>query len=136
QRPPLLRSERECLVDHPLPDEQERVVGEVRGVEQVYEVTKSDALLVEEVLVLAAPIQAPAELEDLEIDRKEGIGVVQDEGHIGHALGGALLRARPDDVLRLARPKGATLLAERPTQRVREIALARSVRSDDRADPA
>ena len=95
QRPPLLGSEGERLVDHPLADEQERVVGEMRGVEQVDEIAKADALLVEEVLVLARAIQAPAELEDLEIDRQEGVGVVEDERDVGHALGGALLRARP-----------------------------------------
>ena len=42
QRPPLLGPQRERLVDHALADEQERVVGEVRRVEQVDEVAQPD----------------------------------------------------------------------------------------------
>ena len=38
QRSALLRSQREGLVDHALADEQERIVGKVRGVEQIDEV--------------------------------------------------------------------------------------------------
>ena len=81
-------------------------------------------------------IQPPAELEDLEVDRQQAVGVVEDERDVGHALGGALLRAGPDDVLGLARAERAALLAERPAERVGEVALARAVRPDDRADAA
>ena len=42
QRPALLGPQRQRLVDHALADEQERVVGEVRGVEQVDEVAQPD----------------------------------------------------------------------------------------------
>ena len=42
QRPALLGPQRERLVDHALADEQERVVGEVAGVEQVDEVAQPD----------------------------------------------------------------------------------------------
>ena len=127
---------RQRLVDHALADEQERVVGQVRAVEQVDEVAQPDALLVEEVLVLAAAEEPATELEDLEVDRQQPIAVVEDERDVGHALGGALLRPGPDDVLGLARAEGAALLPERPAERVREVALARAVRPDDRADPA
>ena len=72
QRPALLGPQGERLVDHALADEQEGVVGEVRGVEQVDEVAQPDALLVEEVVVLARAIQPAAELEDLELDRAAG----------------------------------------------------------------
>ena len=129
QRPALLGTERERLVDHALADEQERVVGEMRGVEQVDEVAQADALLVEQVLVLAAAEQPAAELEHLEVDRQQAVAVVEDERHVGHALGRALLGAGPDDVLGLARAQGATLLAERPAQRVGEVALAGAVRA-------
>ena len=103
QRPSLLRAQGEGLVDHALADEQERVVGEVRGIEQVDEVAQADPLLVQQVLVLARAIQPPAELEDLEVDRQQAVRVVEDEGDVGHALGRALLRPGPDDVLGLAR---------------------------------
>ena len=45
QRAALLRAEGERLVDHPLADEQEGVVGQVRAVEQVDEVAQPDPLL-------------------------------------------------------------------------------------------
>ena len=135
QRAALFRPEGEGLVDHPLADEQERVVGKVGAVEQVDEVAQTDPLLVQEVVVLAAPVQPAAELEDAEVDRKQTVGVVEDEGHIGHAEGLALLRAGEDHVLGLAAAQGPALLAERPAEGVGEVALARPVRPDDRADP-
>ena len=70
QRSPLLGSKRQRLVDHSLADEQERVVRQVRTVEQVDEVAQPNPLLVEQVLVLAAAEQAATELKDLEIDRE------------------------------------------------------------------
>ena len=123
------------LVDHALADEQEGVLGEVRGVEQVDEVLQSDALAIEQVVVLAGAIQPPAELDDAVLDRQEPVAVVERELHVGHPDGRPLLRAGPDDVLGLARPKRPALLAERPAQGVREVALAGAVRADDRADP-
>ena len=135
QRPALLRPEGKRLVDHALADEQEGVVREVRGVEQVDQVAQPDPALVEEVVVLARAVQPPTELEHLEVDRQQPVGVVEDERDVGHALGGPLVRAGPDDVLGLARAERAALLPERPAERVREIALARSVGPDDGADP-
>ena len=135
QRPALLRPQGQRLIDHPLADEQEGVVGEVRRVEQVDQVAQPDPRLVQEVVVLARPVEPASELEDLELDRQQAVGVVEDERDVGHPLRRPLLRARPDDVLRLARAERPALLAERPAQRVGEVALARSVRPDDRADP-
>src|SRR5205085_3190143 len=102
--------------------------------EKVDEVPESDAALVQQVVVLAGSIEAAAQLEDTELDREQAVGVVEDERHVGHPLRGPLLGTGPDDVLRLPRPKGAALLAERPAQRVGKVALARAVGPDDRAD--
>ncbi len=124
QRTPFLGPQRQGLVDHALADEQERVVGQVRAIEEVDEVAQADALLVEEVFVLAAAEEPATELEDLEIDRQEPIAVVEDQRDVRHALGGALLRPGPDDVLGLARSQGAALLPECPAECVGEIALA------------
>ena len=135
QRPALLGAERQGLVDHPLADEQEGVVGKVGRIEQVDQVAQADPALVQEVVVLARAVEAPPELEHAEIDRQQAIGVVEDERDVGHPLGRALVRACPDDVLGLARAERPTLLPERPAQRVGEVALARSVRPDDGADP-
>ena len=136
ERATFLGSQCERLVDHPLADEEEGVVGEVRGVEQVDEVAQADPLLVEQVVVLAGAVQAPAELEHREVDRQQPVGVVDDQRHVGHALGGAAVGAGPDDVLRLARSQGTTLFPERPAQRVGQVALARPVGADDGADAA
>ena len=134
QRPTFLRPERQRLVDHPLPDEQERVVRQMRGIEQVDQVAQPDPALVEQVVVLARAIQPATEFEDAELDRQQAVGVVEDERDVGHPLRRPLLRAGPDDVLRLARPEGPTLLAERPAQGIGEVALARPVGADDGAD--
>ena len=104
-------------------------------VEQVDEVAEPDPLLVQEVVVLAAAVEPPAELQDRVVDRQQAVGVVEDERHVGHAERRALLGAREDHVLGLAAAEGAALLAERPAERVGEVALARAVRPDDRADP-
>jgi hypothetical protein len=102
QRPPLLGSQGQRLVDHALPDEQERVVREVRGIEKVDEVPEPDAALVQEVIVLPGPIETAAQLKDTELDREQAVGVVEDKRHVGHPLRGPLLGTRPDDVLGLA----------------------------------
>ena len=99
QRPPLLWPEGKGLVDHPLADEQEGVIGEVGRVEQFDKIAQADALLVEEVVVLAGSVEPAAELEDAVVDGQEPIGVVEDEGHIGHAEGRSLVGAGKDHVL-------------------------------------
>jgi hypothetical protein len=135
QRSTFLGTHRQRLVDHALADEQEGVVGQMGGVQQVDEVAQPDALLVEQVLVLARAEQPPTQLQDLEVDRQQAIPVVDHERDVGHALGRSPLGPRPDDVLGLARAQGLALLAEGPAERVGEVALARAVRADDGADP-
>jgi hypothetical protein len=135
QRAALLRPQRQRLVDHALADEQERVLGEMPGIEQVHQVLESYALAVQEVVVLARPVQPPAQLDHAVLDRQQAVAVVEGELDIGHAHRRPLLGASPDDILRLPRAEGAALLAERPAQGVGKVALAGAVRADDRADP-
>ena len=134
QRPALLGAQRERLVHHALPDEQERVLGDVRRVQQVLEVAQADPLPVEQVVVLAGPVEAPAELHHGVLDREQRVTVLEDEGHVGHALGAAPLGARPDHVLALPDPQRATLLAQRPPEGVGQVGLPRPVGAHDRAD--
>ena len=134
QRPAFLWPEGQRLVDHALADEQEGVVGEVGRVEQLDQVPQPDPTAIQQVVVLARPIQPPAELQDLVVDRQQAVGVVEDEADVGHAQGRSLVRAGEDDVLGLAAAQGPALLPERPAQAVGEVALARAVRSDDGAD--
>ena len=136
QGPPLLRPQGEGLVDHALPDEQERVVGEMRRVEQVDEVAQADPLLVQQVVVLAGAIETSPQLEDREVDGQQAVRVVDHERDVGHALRRPPVRAGPDDVLGLARSQRPALLPEGPAQGVGEVALARAVGPDDGADPA
>ena len=107
----------------------------MRGIEQIDEIAQPDPLLVQQVVVLSGAIQPTAQLEDLVIDRQQAVAVLDDQGHVGHPEGGPLLRPGPDHVLGLARPQGATLLAECPAQGVGQVALARPVGADDGADP-
>ena len=134
ERSAFLGAQREGLVHHPLPDEQEGVVGKMRRVQQVDQIAQADPALVQEVVVLARPIEPPAELQDLEVDREQAIGIVEDECDIRHPLRGPLLRTRPDDILRLSRAECATLFAECPAQGVGEVAFAGAIRPDDGAD--
>ena len=134
QRPALLGPQGERLVDHALADEQERVVGEMRSVEQVDEIAQADPLAIEEVVVLAGAVQPAAQLEHLVVDRQQAVRVVEQDRDVRHALRGPALGAGPDDVLGLARAKGAALLSERPAEGVGEVRLARAIRADDRAD--
>ena len=134
ERPALLRPQRERLVDHALADEQEGVVGQVGIVEQVDEVAQPDALAVEQVLVLARPEEPPPQLDLAEVDRQQPVLVVDDERHVGHADGPPRRRAGEDDVLGPPRAQRPALLAQRPAQRVGEVALAAAVGAHDGAD--
>ena len=61
--------------------------------------------------------------------------VVDDERHVGHADRAGASRAGEDHVLGPARAQRPALLAQRPAQRVGEVALAAAVGPDDGADP-
>ena len=130
----LLGPQRQRLIDHPLADEQERVVGEVCRVEQIDQVLEPDALAVEQVVALAGAIQAPPELEHRVVDGQQAVRIVQHERDVGHAQRGSLFGACEDHVLRLAGPQRPPLLAEGPAQGIGQIRLAGAVRTDDRAD--
>ncbi len=86
QRPAVLGPQCQHLVDHALADEQERVVGEVRLVQQVHQVAQPELLAVQQELVLAGAEEPPTQLDLTEVDRQQSVLVVQDERHIGHAL--------------------------------------------------
>ena len=134
ERPPLLRPQREGLVDHALADEQEGVVGEVRAVQQVEQIPQADPLAVQEVLVLARAVEPPRQGDLAVGHRQQAVPVLEGQGDLGHADGPAGRRPGEDDVLRLVRAQGAALLAEGPSQRVGEIALAAPVGTDDGRD--
>ena len=134
ERPAFLGSQRQRLVDHALADEQEGVVGQVSGIEQIDEVLESHPLFVEEVVVLARTEESAPQFDGFEVDRKQPVGVAEDQRHVRHPESGTLVGPGEDDVFGLAKPQRATLLAESPAQRVGQVALARPVRAHDGAD--
>ena len=134
QRSAFLGAQGERLIDHALADEEEGVVGQVGGIEEIDEVAQAHLLAIEQVLVLARAEEPPAALDESVFDRQQTIVVADDEAHVGHARGVPAGGTGEDDVLRLAGPQRAALLAERPAQRVREVALAAAVGTDDGAD--
>ena len=135
QRSTLLRTKRERLIHHALADEEKRVVGKVRRIQQIDEIPEPHPLLVQQVVVLAGAIQPPPELEDAVVDRQETVGVVEDERHVGHPDRRPPFRTGEDHVLALAGSQRPALLAEGPAKRVGQVALAGAVGADDRADP-
>ncbi len=135
ERAALLRSQREGLVHHPLADEQECVVCEVRRVQELDDILETDPLAIDEVVVLPGPEQPATDLEDGEVHWHQAVRVVEHERHVGHAERRPAVGAREDDVLRAARAQGAALLAEGPPERVGQVALSRTVRTDDGIDP-
>jgi len=60
QRPPLLGPQRQRLIDHSLADEQESVVGEMGRIEEIDQVLQPNALLVEQIVVLARAKEPPS----------------------------------------------------------------------------
>src|SRR5581483_5666370 len=84
---------------------------------------------------LARTVRAPAHFDFREIDRELMIGVIEDERDFGHAERLALGVAREDNVVSAIRAQlFCALFAKRPTDRVDEIRLSRTVRSDNRRD--
>ena len=61
------------------------------------------------------------QLEDLVVHGQQPIGVVEQDRDVRHPHRRPPLGPRPDDVLGLARPKRASLLAQRPAQRVGQV---------------
>ena len=134
QRSSFLGAQGERLIDHALADEQEGVVGQVGGIEEIDEVAQAHLLAIEQVLVLARAEEPSTALDESVFDRQQTIVVADDEAHVGHARGVPAGGTGEDDVLRLAGSQRAALLAERPPQGIGEIALAAAIGTDDGAD--
>ena len=119
----------ERLVDHALADEEECVVGQVRGVEQIDEIAEPDPLAVEQVVVLAGPVQPPARAR-APGSRPAAARRRCRASRVTSAMPSADRRSEPgeDHVLRRAGPQRTALLAEHPAERVGEVALARAIR--------
>ena len=135
QSPPLGRPRREDRLDLALADDRVHPLAEAEVGEQLDEIEPAHAGLVQEVLALAAAMEAARDGDLGEVDRERVIGVVEKELDLAEVGGAATGRAREQDVVRLL---GAQLQraqrAGRPADRVGHVRLAGAVRPDDDAD--
>src|SRR5438270_288292 len=135
QRAALLRLRREDRLDLALPDDRVHPLAEAEVGEQLDEIEPAHAGLVQEVLALAAAMEAARDGDLGEVDRERVIGVVEKELDLAEVGGAATGCAREQDVVRLL---GAQLQraqrAGRPADGVGHVRLAGAVRPDDDAD--
>ena len=109
---PVGRFEGEDLVDAALPDIGIALAAEAGVHEQLVDVLEAGKLLVDIVFALAGAEIAAGDHDLGGLDAKAGVGVVEDEGGLGVADGGALGGAAEDDVFHLRAAQGAgSLLA-------------------------
>jgi len=119
-----------------LADEGVGVGANARVHEQLKHVAQSARCLVDHVLAFAAAVEAARHLHLGIVDRKLRIGVVKGQRHFRHAGRGTAAAAVEYDVLHVVAAEGlGALLAQRPPQRVKDIALAATVRADDGGNP-
>jgi hypothetical protein len=102
--------------------------------EEVEDVAQARRILVEEVFALACAVE-PAADRDLGPRHGEDAVVAEDQLDLGEADRPARRGAVEDQVLHaLAAERLRALLTERPADRFRDVALAASVRPDDRGN--
>jgi len=135
QRAPLLRTRREDGLDLALADDRVHPLAEPEICEQLDEVEAAHRGLVQEVLPLAAAVQAARDGDLGEVDRQRVVGVVEEEldlAEVGRAPSGG---AGEEDVVGLLRAQlERAQRAGGPADRVGDVRLARAVRADDHAD--
>ena len=136
QRPPLRRLGREDLLDTSLPDHRAVAAAEADVGEQLDEVGPPDGRFVDEVLPLAAPVQAPGDRDLAEVElRKPPPGVVEEQLDLAPVSGRAADRAREEDVVGLLRAQLRRCeRARRPEQCVGDVRLSGAVRAHDDGD--
>src|SRR5207237_4129744 len=123
QHAPLLRLARQDLLDLPLADHRAVAAAEARIREQLDEVGAADRRAVDEVLALAAAVEAPSDRDLAEVELLErSVGVVEEELDLAELGRRAAGRAGEEDVVRLF---GAQLVRAQaagcPEQRVGHV---------------
>jgi hypothetical protein len=126
---------RENRVDLALRDDRVRPWTQARPHQQFDHVAQTHALAIDVELALARAIGATGDLHFARVDLQRAVGVVESQRHLGHAERLAPLVAGEDDVLGLGRAQRfRALLAEYPTDRVDQVRLPGTVRTDQRRD--
>ena len=135
QRAPLLRLRREDRLDLALADDRVHALAEAEVGEQLDEVDPAHGRLVDEVLALAAAVQAPRDRQLRVLERAVAVLVVEQQLDLAEVGRPAARGAGEEHVVRLLRAQ--LVRAERPRRpadRVRDVRLAGAVRPDDHAD--
>ena len=122
-------------VDAPLLDDAVGLGGGAGAAEEIADVAQPADLTVDEILTLAAAIDAAADLDLIGLDGEEPGAVVEDERRLGAVERLAGDRSGEDHVGHLAAAEAAhRLLAEDPFDGVDDVRLPRAVRTDDDGD--
>ena len=123
------------VVDAVLPDDAHALVADAGVCKQLVDILDAAARPVEEHLALAAAIQAARDDDFGKIDRQRAVRIVEHERDFGDADPLARGRAGENDVFRFRSAQVPhILLAEHPTNRIGDVALAAAVRPDDGRD--
>ena len=123
------------LVDRALADDGVAVRAQAGVQQQLGDVLEPDSGAVEQVLAFARAVQAARDADLVVLDRQTGVGVVEDQRHLGHTQGLRGGRAGEDDLFGLAGAHSlGGLFAEDPQQGVGDVGLAAAVGADDDDD--
>ena len=132
QRAPLRGLGRKDLLDAALPDDGMHLPAEADVREQLDDVGAANVCAVDEVLALAAAVEAPRDRELGELERPVTVLVVEEKLHLAEGGGVTPTPTPEEDVVRLLCPELARAQASgSPDDRVRDVRLARAVRPDD-----
>jgi hypothetical protein len=135
ERAPVLGLGADHLVDAALVDDRVAVAAEPGVQEHLANVAQTALRLVQEVLRLAGAEQAARDRDLGELDRQEGVRVVERQRDLGHRQRRALGGSREDHVRHRVRAQGLPRhLAEAPAHRFHHVRLAAAVRPDDARD--
>ena len=131
---PLVRLRGEDVIELLLIHHRVRTRVRAGAGEEVEDIAQAGGVLVEEVLALAGAVEAPAH-RDLGPRHRQHTVVAEGQLGFGEAHRLPRRRAVEDQVFHaLAAQRFRALLAECPADRLRDVALAASVGTDDRGD--
>ena len=133
QLAPILRPRRQHRVNFGLADERIRALADARIHEQFHDVFQTARRVIEQILTLPRTVHPPGNHHFGKIYRQGAVTVVYREFHLGQPQRLALIRAGKNHILRIVAPQQTRiLLAQHPQQSIYDVALARSIRPDNR----
>lgn len=122
-------------VELALADDDVHLAADAGVGEEFLDVEQPAGVAVDLVLAAAVAEHDPRDGDLGVLDGQGAVGVVDGQGHLGAAERGPAGGAGEDDVLHLAAAQGfGALFAHHPAERVDDVGLARTVRSDDARD--